>query len=209
MADARTAQELAKLQESAANYAAWCDGYSAEAKEHGNDSSAMHYECMAFVLRQLAALASQAEPPMSFAARVIHAIETPHPIDADALARGVLRWAMPAQAEQSEPGTCSHEWRDFYTGPNRTHLICAKCEVKKSAEQSEDGRDAARWRELLRQHEIDDDQATHNNYGRTYPKRTLCVFQDDGEDGLEPVPCDPGELTRVVDAAIAAKEQQS
>lgn len=71
----------------------------------------------------------------------------------------------------------------------------------------QDSLDAKRWRTLVKQHEIDDDEASNGNYGRTYPKRTLTVFQDDGEDGLEPVPCDPGELTRVVDAAIAAQEK--
>lgn len=77
---------------------------------------------------------------------------------------------------------------------------------RKEAEQRAEAAqaDARRWRELVQQHEFDDDQATHNNYGRTYPKRTLCVFQDDGEDGLEPVPCDPGELAKVVDAVIDA-----
>jgi hypothetical protein len=33
-----------------------------------------------------------------------------------------------APAPAQEPEACQHDWRDFYAGPTRTHLICAKCE---------------------------------------------------------------------------------
>lgn len=66
-------------------------------------------------------------------------------------------------------------------------------------------KDAARYQALREQHEVDDEQASNGNYGKTYPPRTLCVFQDDGKDGLEPVPCDPGALDILLDDIILKK----
>jgi len=72
-------------------------------------------------------------------------------------------------------------------------------------ECAKDKVDAERYRFLRKQHEFDDDQASNNNYGKNYPPRTMCVFQDDGADGLEPVKCDPGALDEAIDRARSAK----
>lgn len=64
--------------------------------------------------------------------------------------------------------------------------------------------DAERYAFLRSQHEVNDEQLTNNNYGKSYPPRTLTVFGDDGEDGLEPIPCDPGALDARIDAAMRA-----
>jgi hypothetical protein len=40
-----------------------------------------------------------------------------------------------APAPAHEPEACQHDWRDFYAGPNRTHLICAKCEKRVATSQ--------------------------------------------------------------------------
>ena len=71
------------------------------------------------------------------------------------------------------------------------------------------GKDAARYRHLRARHEIDDEQASNTNYGKNYPQRTLTVFQDDGEDGLEPVPCDPGALDAAIDIAIESIDRRA
>jgi Lar family restriction alleviation protein len=71
-----------------------------------------------------------------------------------------------------------------------------------------DAKDAARYRWLRTQQEINDDEASNGDYGKTYPPRTMCVFHDDGEDGLEPVQCDPGELDSAIDAAMAAAPKE-
>jgi len=68
-------------------------------------------------------------------------------------------------------------------------------------ECAKDKVDAERYRFLRKQHEFDDDQASNNNYGKNYPPRTMCVFQDDGADGLEPVKCDPGALDEAITRA--------
>ena len=81
-------------------------------------------------------------------------------------------------------------------------------EAGRKAEREEcakDKVDAERYRFLRKQHEFDDDQASNNNYGKNYPPRTMCVFQDDGADGLEPVKCDPGALDEAIDRARSAK----
>jgi hypothetical protein len=67
-----------------------------------------------------------------------------------------------------------------------------------------DAEDAARWRALRKQHEFNDDSASNGSYGKSYPERTLTVFGDDGQDGLEPIPCDPGALDAAIDAARKA-----
>lgn len=64
-------------------------------------------------------------------------------------------------------------------------------------------KDAERYQWLRSQHEIDDAQSSNNNYGKSYPPRTMTVFADDGEDGLEPLPCDPGSLDAAIDAALS------
>lgn len=87
-------------------------------------------------------------------------------------------------------GYQSDEWNDMLAGWLQAHS------------DSDMARDAERWRFLRLQHEIDDEAATTNRYGTSYPRRTLTVFQDDGADGLEPVPCDRGELDAVIDSAI-------
>lgn len=71
---------------------------------------------------------------------------------------------------------------------------------------SEDARDAARYRWLRSQHEVDDERASDNNYGKSYPPRTMTVFVDDGHDGLDPLPCDPGALDAAIDAALSGEQ---
>lgn len=63
--------------------------------------------------------------------------------------------------------------------------------------------DAARYRMIRQQHEIDDDLATDMNYGKSYPPRTLVVFGPGSCDMIEPVSCVPGTLDAVVDRLIA------
>lgn len=66
--------------------------------------------------------------------------------------------------------------------------------------------DAARYRWLRSQHEVDDERASDNNYGKSYPPRTMTVFVDDGHDGLDPLPCDPGALDAAIDAALSGEQ---
>lgn len=129
--NARTAQELADER------LADCIPETARILEVGSvrKVAMTRAELHQFAANVIAALASQAEPVAEWVRSPVG--EFPQ-----------LVWERGYEARIGDklyttppaPATCAHEWRDFYTGPNRTHFICAKCEVKKPAEQSEDGR---------------------------------------------------------------------
>ena len=100
---------------------------------------------------------------------------------------------------------CDYEFKP--TLEQAVELMLEERREKKAteAENAALRKDAERYRFLRKQHEFDDDQASNNNYGKNYPPRTMCVFQDDGSDGLEPVKCDPGALDKAIDRARSAK----
>lgn len=92
----------------------------------------------------------------------------------------------------------------FRTIASELLALAQPAQAGKPQDRADTEENAARYVFLREQHEIDDEQASSLNYGKTYPPRTLVVFHGDGEDGLEPIPCDPGELDKVIDDARKA-----
>ncbi len=46
-------------------------------------------------------------------------------------------------ASQAPAAGCEHDWRDFYTGPRRTHFICVKCDERRPAQGADAGEPVA------------------------------------------------------------------